>query len=119
MIWKIVSDRPIYIQLVENLKTAIISGIYKKGDKIPSVRELAAEAGVNANTMQRALAALEETGLIITQRTNGRTVTEDDKIIEKAKNSLADELISEFFDKMKSLGFSDEDIAKYISDKIM
>ena len=74
MAWKLDSDRPIYAQILEIIQMQIISGKYQPGDKIPSVRELAADAGVNPNTMQKALSELERSGLILTQRTSGRTV---------------------------------------------
>ena len=77
MAWELDSDRPIYAQLVERIQTEIVSGYYPPGGKLPSVRELASVAAVNPNTMQKAFAELERSGLIVTQRTNGRTVTED------------------------------------------
>ena len=77
MRWNIRSDAPVYSQLVEHIKLAIVSGEFPLGSRLPSVRELAAEAGVNPNTMQRAFAELEREGLVLTQRTAGRTVTED------------------------------------------
>ncbi len=82
--WEFQSDRPIYTQLVEQIKLRIISGIYKPGDKLPSVRDFAQEASVNPNTMQRALAELEKDGLVYSQRTSGRFITED---IEMIKNN--------------------------------
>ena len=77
MAWNLDADKPIYAQLVEIIQMQIISGQYRAGDRLPSVRELAAEASVNPNTMQKALAELERNGLIYTQRTSGRMVTED------------------------------------------
>ena len=76
MAWNLNSDRPIYAQILEVIQLRIIAGQYKSGDKIPSVRELAAEAGVNPNTMQKALSELERSGLVMAQRTSGRIVTE-------------------------------------------
>ena len=75
MTWKLDSDRPIYAQLLELIQMRIISGHYPAGSRLPSVRELAAEAGVNPNTMQKAFSELERNGLIWTQRTAGRFVT--------------------------------------------
>ena len=77
MAWNLDSDRPIYAQLLERIELQIVSGTYGPGDKLPSVRELAAEASVNPNTMQKAFAELERSGLIVTKRTSGRFVTED------------------------------------------
>ena len=78
MAWKLDNDRPIYAQIVEKIKLRIISGFYQPGSKLPSVRDLALEAGVNPNTMQKAFAELENSGLLITMRTSGRMVTEDE-----------------------------------------
>lgn len=105
MSWDLKSDRPIYSQLIEQIEIKICSGIYVPGSKLPSVRELAQEAAVNPNTMQRALSKLEEDGLLYTNRTSGRFITEDTKMIQQTKQKLAQEQISEFLEKMKSLGF--------------
>ena len=103
--WKFQADRPIYAQLMEEIKRRIISGVYKPGEKMPSVRDLAAEASVNPNTMQRAFAQLEQEGLLYTQRTSGRFVTEDEERIMDMKNELAKELIRDFWKNMEQLGF--------------
>ena len=99
MAWELDSDRPIFIQIVERIQMEIISGKYSPGDKLPSVRDLAAVAAVNPNTMQKALTELERTGLVYSQRTSGRFITEDAKMIEELKNNLAQEQIKEFFRK--------------------
>jgi len=112
--WDLNSDRPIYSQLVDKLKMDIISGVYHAGDKIPSVRELAAEASVNPNTMQKALAELEREGLVYSQRTSGRFITEDQNMIKEVKSQLAIEQISAFFEKMKQLGYKREETIKLI-----
>ncbi|MBQ8327012.1 MAG: GntR family transcriptional regulator [Lachnospiraceae bacterium] len=112
MAWSLNADRPIYSQIVERLETQIVSGQYKPGDKLPSVRELAAEAGVNPNTMQKAFADLERSGLIITQRTSGRTVTEDVAMIQQIQKSLATEQILSFFERMEELGYDKENTLK-------
>ena len=83
------NERPIYIQLVEQLRLAIVSGQYAASSRLPSVRELATIAQVNPNTMQKALQELEEQQLIFTERTNGKFVTEDKKLIAKYKKQLA------------------------------
>ena len=83
MPWNLDSDRPIFIQIIERIQVDIISGLYKPGDKLPSVRELAQEASVNPNTMQKALSELERTGLVYSQRTSGRFITEDTAMINK------------------------------------
>ena len=118
MAWKLDSDRPIYVQLVDKIQMQIISGHYLPGGKLPSVRELAAEAAVNPNTMQKAFAELERSGLIITQRTNGRTVTEDAKMIKDIREKLAEEQIMVFLENMKKLGFTEQEIISIIEHNI-
>lgn len=110
MAWNLNSDRPIYAQILEVIQLRIIAGWYKSGDKIPSVRELAAEAGVNPNTMQKALAELERSGLVMAQRTSGRVVTEDMEMIKQTRNMLAREQADVFISKMKELGFNKKEI---------
>ncbi len=115
MSWDLKSDRPIYSQLVEQIQIKICSGIFAPGSKLPSVRELAQEAAVNPNTMQKALSLLEEDGLLYTNRTSGRFITEDANMIQQAKHNLAQEQISEFLEKMKSLGLSKTETLSIIS----
>lgn len=109
MPWNLDSDRPIFIQIIEKIQMDIISGVYNPGDKLPSVRELAAEASVNPNTMQKALSELERTGLVYSQRTSGRFITEDTKMIDELKAELAKEIISQFLENMQKLGFKKEE----------
>lgn len=104
--WDLKSDRPIYSQLIEQIKLMIVSGVFPAGSKLPSVRDMASDASVNPNTMQRALAELEVEGLLFSQRTSGRFVTEDGGRIMDAKNALAIELIKEFVQRMENLGYS-------------
>lgn len=116
MAWNLDSDRPIYAQILERIQMQIVAGSYQPGDKIPSVRELAAEAGVNPNTMQKALSELERSGLVITQRTSGRVVTEDMNMIKETRKQLAKERVLEFIKKMKELGFEKEDILALVEE---
>lgn len=109
MPWNLDSDRPIFIQIIEKIQMDIISGVYSPGDKLPSVRELAAEASVNPNTMQKALSELERTGLVYSQRTSGRFITEDTKMIDKLKAELAKEIITQFLENMQKLGFQKDE----------
>lgn len=111
MPWQLDNDRPIYAQLVEKIKLRIISGYFKPGDKMPSVRELAAEAGVNPNTMQKALAELEHSGLVQTYRTSGRVVTEDTERIKAIQMEIATEMVENFLKQMKELGYNKEEAA--------
>ena len=110
MPWELKPDRPIYAQLIEQLERKICSGAYPLGTRLPSVRDLAQEASVNPNTMQRALVRLEEDGLLYTNRTSGRFVTEDIGRIRQTKNKLAQEQVQEFLKKMTDLGFQQKEI---------
>ncbi len=116
MPWDLTSDRPIYAQIIEQMKLKICSGVYPLGSKLPSVRDLAQEASVNPNTMQRALSKLEESGLLYSIRTSGRFVTEDISMIKQTKKELAQEQIQEFLKKMIDLGFEQDDILSMIRD---
>ncbi len=115
MAWKLDSDRPIYTQILEVIIIRIITGQYGSGDKLPSVRELAAEAGVNPNTMQKAMAELERSGLVTTQRTSGRTVTEDRELVQQMQKDLAMKQVSEFVYKMEKLGFDKKGVEELLS----
>lgn len=110
MQWQLRGDRPIYQQLVEILTEQIVSGQLAAGDKVPAVRELAAQAGVNPNTMQRALADMEREGLMYTNRTSGRYVTEDKEMIQKIREQIASDRIAEFLAGMSQLGFSEQEV---------
>ena len=117
MAWNLDTDRPIYAQLVERIQMQIVSGYYPPGGKLPSVRELAAVAAVNPNTMQKAFAELERNGLIITQRTNGRTVTEDTELIKGIRRSLAKEYVDLYFSQMKNLGYLRREAVEMIEER--
>lgn len=109
MDWIIAADRPIWLQLYEQLTLRIITGIYPMGSRMPSVRDLAAEAGVNPNTMQRALSYLEEQGLAVTNRTAGRLVTEDRERLENIRLDLAKEQIQTYLQGMQVLGYTKDE----------
>lgn len=109
MKWSFASDAPIYAQLIEQIKVGIVTRAFAPGDRMPSVRDLATEAGVNPNTMQRALSHLEAEGLVRSQRTAGRFVTEDQQIIDEAKRELARRHIRAFLEAMSRLGMDDEE----------
>ena len=114
MDWNFESDRPIYIQLVKKMKIAIISGKYKPGDRLPSVRDFAIEIKANPNTVQRAYSELEEDGLVITQRTNGKFVTEDINLIKQMREEIAKQNLEKFIDNMTQLGFTEDEIREYL-----
>lgn len=115
MAWKLDNDRPIYAQLVDRIQMQIVSGKYPPGGKLPSVRDLAAEASVNPNTMQKAFAELERSGLILTQRTNGRNVTEDEQRIRDIRTALAKAQVDNFFAGMKELGYSEAETLELLN----
>ena len=110
MLLYLVSNAPIYSQLVGSLKLAIAFGRFDPGERLPSVRDMAVEAGVNPNTMQRALQELEREGMVFSQRTAGRFVTEDEAVINEAKRALAQDNIRSFLAAMSRLGYSKEEI---------
>lgn len=116
MTWELNSDRPIYTQILEKVQLRIISGVYKPGERLPSVRELAAEASVNPNTMQKAFAELEKSGLILTQRNSGRTVTEDRNMIKQVQTQLALTQVNNFIESMKELGYEREELISLITE---
>ena len=105
MDFTIQSSRPIWQQLTEQLRRRIVTGVYPPGSRFPAVRELAAEAGVNPNTMQRSVSQLETDGLVITNRTLGRTVTDKVETLEEMRQTLALERTEEYFSDMKELGY--------------
>ena len=105
---------PIYIQLLEYLKIYLISGVFKSGDRLPSVREFATTFKVNPNTMQKALSELESMKLIYTERTNGKYVTKDTELIKKLKDEYAMELAKSYFQGMKRIGLGKADSLKYL-----
>ena len=118
MPWDLSNDRPIYLQLMERIQQDIISGVYSPGDRLPSVRELALEAAVNPNTMQKALSELERSGLVYSQRTSGRFITEDETMLKQLKSQLAEEHIRVFFEKMRQLGFQTEETLALIQETV-
>lgn len=118
MAWELSDDRPIYLQLMEHIQGDILSGVYPLGGKLPSVRDLAACASVNPNTMQKALSELERSGLVYSQRTSGRFITEDKKLLSHMKSELAKTHIHDFFTSMRQLGFCDEEILELVTEAI-
>ena len=115
--WELVNDRPIWVQLIEQLTRRIVSGEYPPGARVPSVRDLAAEAGVNPNTMQRALSGLEERGLLVAQRSIGRFVTQDAALIVRMRQALAEQELAVFKRRMRLLGYQDQEILEFVSAK--
>ena len=105
---------PIYIQVIEYMKIYLISGVFKCGEKLPSVRDFSTTFKVNPNTMQKALAELESMNLIYTERTNGKYVTNNSKLIERLKDEYAITLAKSYFEGMKRIGLGKADSIKYL-----
>lgn len=114
MEWKFDKQKPIYAQIVDVIRLRIITGRYEPGSRLPSVRELAGEASVNPNTMQKALTELERSGLIYTVRTSGRFITEDDQKIISERSRLAAQRVEEFLGQMESLGIGRDEVIELI-----
>lgn len=114
MAWIIDSDRPVYLQIVEHIMNDIFSGRIKAGEQIKSVRDLAAEAAVNPNTMQKALQELERIGLVYSKRTSGRYVTESTETIQKLKEEKTLEQLQSFLKRMENIGISKQDLIRIL-----
>ena len=114
MEWNITAGRPVYLQLIEQLQLAIVTGALPAGARVPPVRELAAEAGVNPNTMQKALQELENRGLMQTQRTAGRTVTGDTALLEALRRQQAEAYAGQFLQKMQALGLTPQQVQELL-----
>ena len=110
MAWQFNANRPIYQQIVDEIELRILNGTYEMGMRLPSVRDLAVLAAVNPNTMQRALAELEEMGLVTTQRNTGRTVTTDETAVSRARDNKANLLVETFLMQMKALGINRQEV---------
>ena len=111
------NERPIYIQLVEMLKTEIVSGRIQSGARLPSVRELASQVRVNPNTLQKALLQLESEGLIYTERTNGKFVTEDEGRIAEERIRLARAQTEMFLKSMAQLGVTEHEVGMLLTER--
>lgn len=118
MAWSFSSGKPVYIQIAERIINSVISGEYKAGEQIPSVRQLALEAAVNPNTVQHAFSELENEGVIISKGTVGRYVTEDTVIIENCRQKLAEQTVNEFIEKISKLSISKNEIITMIGEKM-
>ena len=111
MEWIFKNGIPLYTQIIDEMTMRIASGTYKPGEKLPSVRDLAMDAGVNPNTMQRALAELERKGLVYSERTNGRFVTEEEIVLKALHEDLAREYFKELTEKLRKIGMTTDEIA--------
>ena len=115
MTWTFDNNKPIYLQIVERLKRQIVARELAAGDKLPSVRDLAQTAGVNPNTIQRALSELESQGLVFSRRTSGRFVTEDQDLIDRSRQDLSQDQLHNFVDSMTRLGHAKDALPQLLS----
>lgn len=114
MNWKFTGDRPVYQQIMAAIRGAILTGELSPGKKVPSVRDLAAEAQVNPNTMQRALTELEREGLLISGGTSGRTVTQDQDVLQAMRRQALEELAREWAEKFRVFGLTPRQAAQLL-----
>lgn len=116
MAWNFTADRPLYLQIVENIQQKILNGEYAQGERLPSVRELAAEAAVNPNTMQKAMAELERSGLVYSQRTSGRFITDNELLLRNLRQHTAQSYMRDFVENMQTLGFEPVEAAQQLEE---
>ena len=116
MEWKIDNNKPVYIQLVEQLKVKIISGEIELDSKLDSVRSLAADAMVNPNTMQKALAELEREGFVYSKRTSGRFVTDNKELIENERKNLVKDNVKKTLDTLINLVYTNDEILSLVEE---
>ena len=116
--WPFKEGTPIYLQMIEEMKLRIVRGEYPAGSQVPPVRELAVEAGVNPNTVQRAYAQLESEGMLKSDRTRGRFVTEEKSVLSELRKNMSSRFVTEMIEGMKELGMSDEEILEAVSEQI-
>jgi len=114
--WEFSNDKPIYVQVSDQIVSGILTGVYKMGEKLPSVREFAVLAAVNPNTVQKALSELESVGLIETQRNTGKYVTQEGSNIEMARKKRGELLAGEFLKNMAALGYSEEQTIRLLEE---
>ncbi|MCL2611317.1 MAG: GntR family transcriptional regulator [Defluviitaleaceae bacterium] len=109
---------PIYLQIIEKIRTDIAKGVYKPGEKIESVRELALNLGVNPNTVQRALVKLEEQGLMYTERTTGKFITKDENHLEALKKEIPTRITKNYIEEMRETETTDEQIINFVKENL-
>lgn len=118
MEWNLDDSRPIWPQIKDYLMRCIVAGKYPMGEPFPTVRELAEDAKVNRNTMQRALSELENEGLVITNRTSGRVVTTDNELVVSIRKNIAKNNIDHFLQEMKVLGFTADEASRMVLEAV-
>lgn len=118
MSWTFDNKKPIYLQIMEKIKLQIVSHTLEPNQQLPTVRELASEAGVNPNTIQRALSDLEREGFVYSKRTTGRFVTKDKELIAQSRKQLSEEELEHFVSSMTHFGYEEEELPGVVSDYI-
>ena len=118
MSWTFDNKKPIYLQIMEKIKLQIVSDALEPNQQLPTVRELASEAGVNPNTIQRALSDLEREGFVYSKRTTGRFVTEDKALIAQSRKQLSEEELEHFVSSMIHFGYEKEELPGVVGDYI-
>ena len=116
MAWSFNSDKPVYIQIAHRITASVLSGEYTAGEQLPTVRQLALEAAVNLNTVQRAFLELENKGIIVSQGTIGRYVTEDTAVIEECRKQLIEDIVRNFIKKCENLSVSKDEVINMIEE---
>lgn len=118
MSWTFDNNKPIYLQIMEKMKLQIVSHQLEPNQQLPTVRELASEAGVNPNTIQRALSDLERDGFVYSKRTIGRFVTEDQELLTQSRKQLSEEQLEQFISSMTQFGYQKEELPSVVADYI-
>ena len=114
MPWRFHNRSPVFVQIADRIRTDILIGIYPPNGQLPSVRQLAFEASVNPNTMQRALSTLEDEGLIYSKGTIGRFVTKDEETLQAATRKAHENAMRTLLDETLALGISREELIEFI-----
>ena len=118
MAWHFTSRAPVYLQIVSRIRADILGGVYKADEQIPPVRQLAFEAGVNPNTMQRAFSVLEEEQLFVTRGTVGRFITTDTAVLERAREALRRETVARLLEEAKAVGLEPNQLIEAIRNRL-
>lgn len=117
MTWQFRGHSPVYRQIVRHIRADILNGCYQPDEQIPPVRQLAMEAGVNPNTMQRALSALEDEGLLVSRETVGRFVTSDEAALERARRTARQDALEKLAEEAQAAGLTLDDLIQYIREE--
>ena len=114
MPWKFNSYEAVFVQIASRLRGEILRGKYLPDQQIPPVRQLAFEAAVNPNTMQKALTLLEDEGLLYSRGTVGRFVTTDTAVLERCRETVRKDAVRHWMEEARELGITKEELMNYI-----